>query len=228
MQDEFLVTDGWRETYPGAAIGLLVLRDVANPREHHELESRKEALVSQIRSEYASIDRKGLKEHPTLAAYRTYYKGFKKTYHVQHQLESVAHKGKSIPRVAALVEAMFMAELKNLLLTAGHDMDNVSPPVTIDIAQGDEGFIRLNGQEQVTKPGDMLIKDSEGILSCIIYGPARRAQLGPETKRALFTVYAPVGIGEMDVQKHLEDIRDNVRVIAAGSEVETLQVLGAG
>jgi hypothetical protein len=34
----------------------------------------------------------------------------------------VALKGKAIPRQAALVEAMFMAELENLILTAGHDL----------------------------------------------------------------------------------------------------------
>ena len=46
-----------------------------------------------------------------IPAYNACYKGFKKTYHVQLQLESVALKGRSIPRVAALMEAMFMAEL---------------------------------------------------------------------------------------------------------------------
>ena len=60
-----------------------------------------------------------------IQAYAAYYERFNKTYHVQLQLESVALKGKSIPRVSALVEAMFMAELENLLLTAGHDLDVV-------------------------------------------------------------------------------------------------------
>ena len=48
----------------------------------------------------------------------THGKHLKKTYHVQHQLESVVLKGKSLPNVAALVAAMFMAERDDLLLTA--------------------------------------------------------------------------------------------------------------
>jgi hypothetical protein len=28
---------------------------------------------------------------------------------------------------------MFMAELKNLILTAGHDLDAVTPPVRVDV-----------------------------------------------------------------------------------------------
>jgi DNA/RNA-binding domain of Phe-tRNA-synthetase-like protein len=204
------------------------MREVSNPHSHPELERRKTELEEDLRAEYASYDRAALNAHPILGAYRAYYKSFKKTYHVQHQLESVVHKGKSIPKVAALVEAMFMAELKNLLLTAGHDMDHVMTPVRIDIAKGDENFIRLNGQEQGTKPKDMLIADSEGILSCILYGPAQRAQIRPETKRPLFTVYAPSGIGEMVVQRHLEDIRENVKLISPEADVEILQVFIAG
>ncbi len=228
MREEFVTSDDWKLAYPGAGVGVLVMRGAENPSSHPELEVRKAELEEDLRVKYAPYDRAALKEHPILSAYRTYYKGFKKTYHVQLQLESVVHKGKPIPRIAALVEAMFMAELKNLLLTAGHDMDRVTTPVRIDIATGDERFIRLNGQEQGTKPNDMLIADREGILSCILYGPAERAQIGPDTERAIFTVYAPAGIGEVAVLDHLEDLRENVKIIAPNAEEEFLHVFTAG
>jgi DNA/RNA-binding domain of Phe-tRNA-synthetase-like protein len=224
VQEDFLVTEGWKKAYPSAAIGMLVIGNAANPREHPQLEARKEALVSEIRTEFASYDREALKVHPVLSAYQTYYKRFKKTYHVQHQLESIAHKGKSIPKVAALVESMFMAELQNLLLTAGHDMDRVVSPVRVDIATGDETYTRLNGQEQSLKPKDMFISDSEGVLSCILYGPDQRTRIGPDTQRALFTVYAPPGIGSVAVHEHLEDILGNVMLVAPSAETEFLHV----
>jgi DNA/RNA-binding domain of Phe-tRNA-synthetase-like protein len=228
MREMFETSEDWNRTYPGAAVGVLVMGDVNNPQSHPELERRKMELEENLRAKYASYDRAALNAEPILGAYRAYYKKFKKTYHVQHQLESVVHKGKSIPRVAALVEAMFMAELKNMLLTAGHDMDHVIPPVRVDIAKGDENFIRMNGIAQNTKPKDMLIVDSEGILSCILYGPAQRAQIRPETKRALFTVYAPAGISKASVQSHLEVIRENVSIISPDAVVETLEVFLAG
>jgi DNA/RNA-binding domain of Phe-tRNA-synthetase-like protein len=224
---EFHVSDDWKTTYPGAAVGVLVVRNVTNPREHPGLEARKVALVNELRRKFASFDREALKAHPILAAYRAYYKGFKKTYHVRQQLESVIHKGKSIPKVAALVEAMFMAELKNLLLTAGHDMDEVVPPVRIDVGSGHERYIKLNGQEQIVKQKDMLIADNEGVLSSILYGPDQRTRIRPETKRALFTVYAPPGIGGGRVREHLEDIRENARLIAPEAEEEILHVFTA-
>ncbi|MFN8595962.1 MAG: hypothetical protein U0559_07245 [Anaerolineae bacterium] len=33
-----------------------------------------------------------------------------------------------------------MAEIKNLLLTAGHDLDTLQLPVTLDVASGQESY----------------------------------------------------------------------------------------
>src|SRR5512136_962414 len=120
MESLFTVTEDWRLAFPGAHAGVLVLNDVRNPASHAELERRKEALMEEIRSHYGGLDRSRLKMIPHLQVYDAYYRRFKKTYHIQLQLESIAFSGKSIPSVSALVEAMFMAEIKDMLLTSGH------------------------------------------------------------------------------------------------------------
>ena len=79
---------------------------------------------------------------------------------MQLQLESVALKGRPIPRVASLVESMFMAEPTNLLLTAGHDLDAVEGPVTLDVSDGTQRYGLMSGSEQQTAEGDMTISDS--------------------------------------------------------------------
>lgn len=222
-----IVSDLWKQTYPGAAVGLLAVRDAANPEDDAALDQRKEALEAELRTRFASYDRVSLRELPVLKAYHNYYKRFDKTYHVQLQLESVVFKGKSIPRVAALVECMFMAELKNQLLTAMHDMDVLELPVRLDVASGSEGFTAYNGDEKVLKPGDMYIADRQGVISSVIYGPDQRTRIRPETRRALFTAYAPPGIDEKVVWEHLEDIQANVRLIAPEAKTETIEVYRA-
>jgi len=202
------------------------MRNVVNPEGHAALGKRKEELESQLRARFSDYDRAALKALPTIQAYNDYYKPYKKTYHVQLQLESVVFKGKSLPRVAALVEAMFMAELKNLLLTAGHDLEAVQMPVKLDVAKGSERYIRLNGEEQELKPGDMMIADGQGIISCVLYGPDRRTRITPETRQVLFTVYAPPGIGEQAVYDHLQDIQAHVLLVAPEADVELLKVYG--
>jgi DNA/RNA-binding domain of Phe-tRNA-synthetase-like protein len=204
---EFTTSKAWQEHYPGAAIGILALDNASNPRNHPALEVQKQALEKDLRRQYGEIDRATLRSLPVLQAYHNYYKRFKKSYHVQLQLESVASKGKSRPQVAALVEAMFMAELKNQLLTAGHDLAKVVSPFGVDVADGDEDYERINGQEQRLKKGDMFIADAKGVMSSIIYGPDRRTQISTGTTAAVFTVYAPEGIDRASVESHLGDIR---------------------
>lgn len=220
----FEITPTWKHAYPDALAGVLVIRDVANPPYHAELESRKVALEERLRAQFSGQSRAAIASHPILQAYANYYRQFKKTYHIQLQLESIVHKGKSIPSVAALVESMFMAEMQDLLLTAGHDLDVLQLPLTLDIATGTEGYTLLRGDQQTLKPGDMIIRDQVGVISSIIYGPDRRTQITSETRNVVFTVYAPPGIDEQTVTDHLQHITENVMVFSSQAKVELLEV----
>jgi DNA/RNA-binding domain of Phe-tRNA-synthetase-like protein len=111
-------------------------------------------------------------------------------------------------------------------LTAGHDLEAIQAPVRLDVAQGSEQYIRLNGQEQVLKAGDMMIADTQGIISSVVYGPDHRTRITSATRRVFFTVYAPPGIGEQAVYQHLQDIQANARLIAPQAETELLKVYG--
>jgi DNA/RNA-binding domain of Phe-tRNA-synthetase-like protein len=223
----FDLTDAWRVAYPDAHVGFLVMHAVDNPASHPELERLKQGLEARLRAQFAGQDRNALASFATVPAYTAYYKPFKKSYHVQAQLESIVFKGKPIPSVAALVEAMFMAEVKHLLLTAGHDFARLQLPVTVSVAHGDERYTLLRGQEQTLKAGDMCMADRAAIISSIVYGPDQRTQITADTRSVLFAVYAPGGITASAVQAHLEDIRDYVRVVSPDAMVHTLQVWGA-
>lgn len=221
------VSEGWKAAYPEARAGILVMNQVANPAHHAALDQHKTDLETRLRSQFSGYDRTKLAELPVLQAYGKYYKQFKKTYHVQLQLESILFKGKSIQSVAGLVEAMFMAELQNMLLTAGHDLDAVQLPVTVDVAKGDERYVMLSGQEQMLKPGDMMMTDSGGVISSVLYGPDQRTRIMPDMSRVLFMVYVPAGIDAQIVHDHLQSIQANARVIAPGAQTELLQVYSA-
>ncbi len=223
----FNVSDNWRVAFPGALAGILVMTQVTNPPHHATLESEKAKLEDDLRTSFAGQEKGAIAALPPIEAYNAYYKRFKKSYHVQMQLESIIFKGKPIPTVAALVEAMFMAEVKNCLLTAGHDLEMLQLPVTLEVAKGDEQYLLLRGQEQVLKPGDMYMADQAGIISSILYGPDQRTQITAQTQRALFAVYAPPGIDAQAVKQHLRDIEANARLVAPAAQTELCQVFGA-
>ncbi|MDT8899886.1 phenylalanine--tRNA ligase beta subunit-related protein [Anaeroselena agilis] len=217
------VTTAWRETYPGACLGLLAVDGVVNPECHERLETRKSELEELLRAQYRT--REELLACGPVNAYREYYKRFGKTYPVLLQMESVAVKGKSFPRTAALVEAMFMAEVKNGLLTAGHDLDRIEKPLTLDVAADGENFTGIGGREQATKSSDMLMRDGAGIISSILCGPDHRTRITAATTRALFVVYAPPGVDRPLVEQHLGEIHANVKLIAPAATLEYQDII---
>jgi len=216
------VSEDWSKSYPDAHVGILAMSDVSNPENHPALNEEKRALEEDLRPLFKSPEE--LKDLKPVRAYQSYYKRFKKSYHVLAQLESVVFKGKGIPKVAALVEAMFMEELRNMLLTAGHDLDLIEEQLSLDVAKGEETYIKLNGREQLLKAGDMMISDAQGIISSIIYGPDRRTMIRPETTRVLFTVYGVPGVSEQQVLQHLQGIERNVKLVTPSSVTELIQV----
>jgi DNA/RNA-binding domain of Phe-tRNA-synthetase-like protein len=226
MQKMILVSEAWRAIYPGASVGILVMRNVCSLTRHPMLGKCKDELETELRNRFADCSRDDLKALEPIKAYNAYLKPYKKTYPVQLQLESVVFKGQSIPNVATLVEAMFMAELKNLLLTAGHDLDMLKMPVTLDVARGDERYLHLSGQEQVLKAGDMMMSDRQGVISSVVYGPDHRTAITPGTRHVLFAVYGVLGIGKQAIYQHLQDIQTNVLLIAPEAETELLKVYG--
>lgn len=220
----FELTDLWKATYPDASAGVLIMLQADNPVRHAVLEGRKADLEKQLRLKYAGQDRNVIKSLPVMQAYDTYYRRFKKTYHVLLQLESIVFKDRSIPNGAALVEAMFMAEIKNMLLTAGHDLEAVDLPIQLDVSTGSERYTLLRGDEQTLKAGDMMMVDRTGVISSILYGPDQRTQIRNGTRNVIYTVYAPAGVEEDKVLEHLQDIQETVRLFAPHAKTEMLQV----
>jgi DNA/RNA-binding domain of Phe-tRNA-synthetase-like protein len=225
--DVMVATDAWKSAFPGAVAGVLVMTGVDNPEQSPALEVHTRELEGALRARAAQLGAEGIGSDPGVRAYVDYYRAHGKTYHVKAQWESVAVKGKPVPRRAALVEAMFMAELSNLILTAGHDLAAVALPVRVDVTREDDGYVLMNGSERTLTAGDMMMVDGSGIISSVLQGPDRRTRITTETEEVLFAVYAPAGIGENAVREHLEDIRANVLLLAPEAETGLLATLPA-
>ena len=209
----------WHKTFPGGHVGLLMVGPVDNGRRPTPLDDQKRILEAAIREKYGQMTRKELRETGVLKAYKTYYRQFKKTYHVQLQLESVAYKGKSLPNVNALVDACFAAELETHLLTASHDVNKLIDPIRIDASTGSEELHMMNDQRKQIKANDMIMTDGEGLVCSIIYGQDKRTPVTAVTKRVLYVTYAPLGVGKTAVFAHHEALLRNVCLFAPDVEV---------
>lgn len=219
------ISPNWKAQERDSSVGLLAIRGAPNVPDNPELKKAKKVLEEELRVRYAGMDRKALREEPVLAAYDAFYRRFRKSYHVQLQLESVVIKGKPIFSPSALVTCMFMAELKTGMLTAAHDFDSLDLPLTAEIATGEETYQQLNGTKKQLKAGDLYIRDQQGILSSVIYGPDHRTQIRPDTVNSLFTTYGPPGISASQIEAQLEILEGYIKLFAPKAVREQLVVL---
>ena len=87
------ITQEFKQKYPDAFAGMLILRNAINLPFFTELEDRKRQLEEDLCARNAGMDAHTMAATPTLAAYADYYRRFDKTCHVQGQLVSIVHKG---------------------------------------------------------------------------------------------------------------------------------------
>lgn len=197
------------ETDGRCAIGALVMENLESGSPD-ALNDMRSSLEGGIREKYANTTRAEFKALHPIDSYVKYYKKFGYSYHVLAQLESIV-KGKGIPAVYPLVEAMFMAELKNALLTAGHDLDKLELPIRAQICNGEESFIAMGQRDSQMIKDDVMLSDAKAPISSILRGPDARTAISKGSKRVLYIVYAPEGVENERVIAHLDDIENYVR-----------------
>ena len=200
------------EACPAALFGTLTVRgldvsgvgaDTARTR----LDALKEAGTARLKARHGQYERAAFVRSEPVCRYVGYYKRFKKTYPVLQQLESILLKGRGIPDAGAPVEAMFLAEVKNLLLTAGHDLDKIEGDLTVGLSAGTESCRGISGQERRLTAGDLYLSDEGGVLSSVLDGPDHRTRITDATRNVLYFVYGVDGVTEAQIRAHLEDIR---------------------
>lgn len=212
-----LTTDpGWEQTAPGAAFGILTTYGVRNPASHPIVSAAADHLERDLRERFGQAGRDALRATEPLPAYAAWYRRFGQRYHVMMQMESVALKGKPLPRSSALVEAMFVVELRYGMLLAAHDLGALRLPVTLGVGDGNTAYRTLAGQPATVKHGDLYARDADGVLSSIVAGPSDRGRITPETTSALICAYAPPGVGETRLNAALDEMADLLRALAPG------------
>lgn len=218
------ISNDLKLTYPNAKFGILIIKDVVNLPIHPEFINTKTLITENLLKEYENYDRKEFVKSEPVCFYKDYYKKFKKTYPVLLQLESIVVKANPLPNVSTLVESMFIAELKNMLLTAAHDFDKIQFPLQLRLSQDNESFIGISGREQFTTANDMMLADENGIISSILNGPDHRTQVTGSTKNVVFYVYAPNGIDNYTITNHLNDIISYVSIFSPDAKVDLLNI----
>jgi DNA/RNA-binding domain of Phe-tRNA-synthetase-like protein len=215
-----MTTNGWRSNHPGAFIGIIELSGVHNKQPSPALDQFKRETEARLRATYQGFTRKDFLLLPVMAAYERYYKRFKKTYHVQLQVESIVLKARNLPSISPLVDANFAAEVETFVLTAGHDVAKLNGSIVFDVSNEDDSITQMNGVTRSIYANDMVMRDSGGVCCSIIYGQDNRSPISAETSEVLYVAYAPEGVPVEIVDNQLVTIERNIRLFSPTVKVE--------
>jgi DNA/RNA-binding domain of Phe-tRNA-synthetase-like protein len=221
------VTDRWRSSNPGALFGVVELSGVDNKQPSPALEKLKRETEARLRAKYHGFTRQDFLLLPVMAAYQRYYKRFKKTYHVQLQVESIVLKGKNLPSICPLVDANFTSEVETFVLTAGHDVAKLSGSIVLDVSNEGDSITQMNGVSRGIYANDMIMRDTGGVCCSIIYGQDNRSPISVETSEVLYVAYAPEGVPAEMVDTQLRTIEKNIRLFSPTAKVEQFHLFSA-
>jgi DNA/RNA-binding domain of Phe-tRNA-synthetase-like protein len=215
---EFYVRPELKMFYPTAVFGGLAISNQRNMKKHPDLEQAKRLLERDVRENYPAP-----KEDPVVQRYAEYFGRWGKTYPIEYQINSIK-RGRTFPQVSTHVDCMFMAELEDRILTSGHDIDAIQGGLVYDLADEGEEYVKLNGENQVLVKNDVVLRDDEGVLASVLYGPAARTSIKGETVNPLYFAWCPVGIDRETVDLHLSSIVKYLKMVC-GEGVESTRCI---
>jgi len=192
--------------------GITCRLEESSPRlSREDVEGEVQNLHRRLIATYGELGRGELKRLDMLQPFVHYFKQFKKTYHLFLQLESFVHKNRPLPFITPLVTAYFLSELETGVLASAHDLDTIVPELSLEKAVGDEKLTLLNGEERTAPPGDALLKDAEGLLTCVIQGQDTRTLLSPKSRNAAYFVYGPPGVSDQTLSAALYTLSGHLK-----------------
>lgn len=202
-----------KESYPTASFGSLVVRNVSNTSKNKALETKKKEVEDIIRKQI------NIEQDSIIQRFQRYFSRWDATYPIVYQLETIKTSG-SLPQRSVLVDSMFMAELKNRILTSGHDLDTITDDLFFDVAAGGESYVKIDGETQQLKENDIILRDSKGILASVLYGPAQRATIASSTENVLYFAWSPYKLDRKKIRGHLSDIHSYLNFVYNSSNYE--------
>ncbi len=217
------VTPEFRATFPEGIFGALVVRGCANRLRPLSLAAEQRAVEARLRQRYPG---ETIDADPVARAYAAYFRRYGARYPVVHQARTIL-SGRTIESPSALVEAMFTAEVDSLVLTSGHDLDALNGSLRVDVTRDGDVYTKISGKEQPLKAGDMVVRDREGIIASVLYGPDFRTRLRPQSTTALFGAWCPVGLSTETARAHLDGLAALLRREWPDAQIEPPRILTA-
>jgi DNA/RNA-binding domain of Phe-tRNA-synthetase-like protein len=156
-----------------------------------------------------------------IGRYEDFFQGFGYECPLPKHLRRTVNSG--FPRYNLMVDAHFMAEMCAGILVAVADYDCFDGKLTLDVAADGEICQGMGNREWVTKQGEIVFRDEEGIVCVLCQGADEKTRVRENTRNVLFYAYAVPGIEAQYLEEGLRVAAETMSEFGKGS-AEVLEV----
>ena len=205
-------------SYPALTLHFAVIRGVRVRKTRCELIKELEEEIRRI------IKIEELVSNPIIRAYRDFFwsLGVDPT-KIRPSSEALVRRilrGKSLPNINNVVDAMNVISAKTLISMSTFDLDKLSPPLKLVPAEGGEKFIDISGKEFTFTKNFPKLVDSKGkIVAAVPFRDGRDTRITESTKNVFLLAYAPSTVEEYIIKKATKEAAE-VIIKCAGGKLE--------
>ena len=212
----FTISKEFRTHYPDLGFGLTLISGCQDAENPTGLDQHKRKLLRKMRKRetLAQISQR-------IGLYAEFFHQFGCDCPLTKHLKRTVNSG--FPRYSLYVDAHFMAEMCAGILVAVTDFKKFEGNLTLDVARVNETCAGMGGRMFVTKSGEIVLRDEEGIVCVLCQGADEKTRVGENTADVLLYAYAVPGID----RSHLKDglsIAAEALVEFGGGELEFIEI----
>jgi DNA/RNA-binding domain of Phe-tRNA-synthetase-like protein len=219
------------QRFPTLVGGVIVATDLHNGPAPEPL---REDYAREQRSALARVGAMPLSQTPSLAAWRTVFRGFgvdptQCRSAAEALLRRLTKKG-DIPSINLLVDVGNLISIRYALPVAIFELDALSGPLAVRFAEGSERYTPLGEPGTVEHPaaGEVIFADATGLVFAErwCWRQSDESAARESTTRALITVEGHHEGARADVESAMRDLRGLITTYAGGTK--TWATLDAG
>ncbi|MEM0007357.1 MAG: phenylalanine--tRNA ligase beta subunit-related protein [Candidatus Bathyarchaeia archaeon] len=214
--------------FPQLAISIGTINNVMVEKENLKIKELKKALYAEARAQHAI---EGLKENPTVRAYRDFYWRLgidptKTRPSGEALLRRVLH-GDELPTISTAVDAYNLASMKTIIPISGFDRDTLNPPFNVRFAENGEPFTGIGMEKPMALTSNMLVlADTRRVLCIYPHRDADQTKITLNTKNILLVAYGAPGITHQQLEEAVKTALEYIRA-CCGGEVEMIKVFSS-
>lgn len=213
-----------REKYPDFVAGYVWVSGVTIEPTVEGLLERKRQIFSDIKARYGAIN---ILDIPEVKAYRALFKAMgadPSSYRPAPEYMLRRALDDRFPAINNLVDSCLLATVEHWASAGVYDLEKVKGEVRTTLATEAQTFELIDGRKLSPKPGEIILRDDQKIMSAYTLGDAKAAMVTQKTSNALIAVWNAPGIGRERVEASVNSLAIYARRYCGG-HVERTEVL---